>query len=291
MRADGCYLDGTFGRGGHAAEVLGRLGPGGRLFALDKDALAVDFGRQRFAADERVVIEQGSFAQLEDFAGRHRIIGRVDGLLLDLGVSSPQLDDPERGFSFSQNGPLDMRMDATTGPSAADWLADVDEATLARVFKEYGEERFARRIARAIVADRQDEPFRTTAQLAALIARVSPSREPGKHPATRCFQAIRIFVNHELEDLKLALTQALRILAVGARLALISFHSLEDRIVKRFLRDAAQGERFPKGLPVPDSARHPRLRLIGKPIRPSELEVAENPRSRSAVLRVAEVLS
>jgi 16S rRNA (cytosine1402-N4)-methyltransferase len=290
VRAEGCYVDGTFGRGGHAAELLERLGADGRLYALDKDAMAVEFGRQRFSSDERVTIEQGSFAQLEDFAERHGITGRVDGLLLDLGVSSPQLDDPQRGFSFSQDGPLDMRMDATRGPSAADWLAEVDEATLARIFKEYGEERFARRIARAIVADRRERPFRTTAQLAGLIARVSPSREPGKHPATRCFQAIRIFVNNELEDLKSALVQSLRILAVGARLAVISFHSLEDRIVKRFLRDAAYGERFPKGLPVPDSVRHPKLRLLGKAIRPKDTELAENPRARSAVLRVAEVL-
>lgn len=290
VRADGCYLDGTFGRGGHAAELLGQLGAHGRLYALDKDATAVAFGRQRFAGDERITIEQGSFAQLEAFAERQGIIGRVDGLLLDLGVSSPQLDDPQRGFSFSQDGPLDMRMDATGGRSAADWLAEVDETTLARVLKEYGEERFARRIARAIVADRRERPFRTTAQLAGLIARVSPGREPGKHPATRCFQAIRIFINNELEDLKSALLQSLRVLAVGARLAVISFHSLEDRIVKRFLRDAAYGERFPKGLPVPDSVRHPKLRLIGKAIRPSQRELAGNPRARSAVLRVAEVL-
>ena len=289
-RADGCYVDGTFGRGGHAAALLERLGPGGRLYALDKDAAAVEFGRQRFGDDPRFHLDQGSFASLEAFADRHDIKGRVDGLLLDLGVSSPQLDDPERGFSFIQDGPLDMRMDRSQGVSAADWLAEVDEQTLARVFKDYGEERFARRIARAIVADRRQRPFRTTAELAALIARVSPSREPGKHPATRCFQAIRIFVNDELEDLKSALAQALRILVVGARLAVISFHSLEDRIVKRFLRDAAQGERFPKGLPVPDSARRPRLRLFGKAVRPGEDELAANPRARSAVLRVAEVL-
>lgn len=291
VRGDGCYVDGTLGRGGHAAEVLARLGPDGRLFALDKDALAVDFGRQRFAGDDRVTIEQGSFAELEAFAVRHGIAGRVDGVLLDLGVSSPQLDDPRRGFSFTRDGPLDMRMDPAHGRSAADWLAEVDEATLARVLKEYGEERFARRIARAIVADRRDRPFRSTAQLAELIARVSPSREPGKHPATRCFQAIRIFINNELDEIKAALPQALRILAAGARLVVISFHSLEDRIVKRFLREAAQGERFPKGLPVPDASRRPKLRLIGRAVRPDEREVASNPRARSAVLRVAEVLT
>jgi len=289
LHPEGRYLDGTFGRGGHGAEILARLGPAGRLYALDKDPAAVAYGRDRFGADTRFHIEQGSFAGLEDFARRHRLTGRLDGLLLDLGVSSPQLDDPGRGFSFQYDGPLDMRMDTGRGQSAADWLAVAEERDIADVLKEYGEERFARRIARALVQQRQQAPLRSTRQLAALIERVSPSREPGKHPATRSFQAIRIFINRELEDLAEGLRQSLQVLAAGARLVVISFHSLEDRIVKRFMRDAARGEQLPKGLPVPDSARQPRLLLIGKPRRPSAAEVAANPRARSAVLRVAEV--
>lgn len=291
IRADGTYMDGTFGRGGHSAAILAQLGPEGRLYAVDKDAVAVAFGRERFAGDGRFHIAQRSFAELLDYAQEQGVAGRIDGLLLDLGVSSPQLDEADRGFSFMQDGPLDMRMNRDAGQSAAEWLAEADEGDIARVLKEYGEERFARRIARAIVETRVDAPLTTTAQLAALIAKASPKTEKHKHPATRSFQAIRIFINRELEDLSELLDQALELLAVGARLVIISFHSLEDRIVKRFMQDAARGEQFPKGLPVPDSARKPKLKLIGKAIKPSAAEIEANPRARSAVLRIAERLA
>jgi 16S rRNA (cytosine1402-N4)-methyltransferase len=291
IRADGVYMDGTFGRGGHSAAILERLGPDGRLYAVDKDAAAVAFGRERFADESRLHLAQRSFAELLDYAREQGVAGKVDGLLLDLGVSSPQLDDARRGFSFMQDGPLDMRMNRDAGQSAAEWLAQASAADITRVLKEYGEERFAKRIAHAIVTRRDETPITGTAQLAALIANASPVHDKHKHPATRSFQAIRIFINKELEDLHVCLKQSLELLAQGARLVVISFHSLEDRIVKRFMADAARGEQFPKGLPVPDSARNPSLKLIGKAIRPSEDEVAANPRARSAVLRIAERLA
>ncbi len=291
LRPDGCYVDGTFGRGGHAGAILARLGANGRLIAFDQDPDAVTDARARFGADPRFQIEHVSFSALQVVAEREGLVKRIDGLLLDLGVSSPQLDDPRRGFSFQQDGPLDMRMDPSRGRSAADWLATAAEDEIAAVLRDYGEERFARRIARAIVQTRIERPLRTTGELAALVERASPLREKHKHPATRSFQAIRIFVNRELEELQDALRQALTVLAVGARLVVISFHSLEDRIVKRFLRDAAHGERLPKGLPVTERDRHPRLRLIGKAQQAEAAEVSANPRARSAVLRVAEVLA
>jgi 16S rRNA (cytosine1402-N4)-methyltransferase len=288
VMAEGCYLDGTFGRGGHARAILARLGDAGRLYALDRDPAAVAFARAEFAAEPRLRVEQGSFADLSAFAQRNGIAGRVDGLLLDLGVSSPQLDDPARGFSFQADGPLDMRMDPGSGESAADWLARAPEREIATVLSDLGEERFARRIARAIVQARTSVPLRTTAELAALVARASPARDPHKHPATRTFQAIRIFVNRELEALAQCLEQSLRVLAVGARLVVISFHSLEDRIVKRFMRDRARGEVLPRGVPVTGRPAGGDLRVIGKAVRPDAAEVACNPRARSAVLRVAE---
>jgi len=291
VRSDGCYVDGTFGRGGHAAAILDRLGPDGRLLAFDKDPAAVAVARERFAHDARFRIEHGSFAGLAAVAAREGLVGRVDGLLLDLGVSSPQLDDPGRGFSFQSDGPLDMRMDTTRGRSAAEWLAGAEEAEIADVLYELGEERFSRRIARAIVAQRQEQPLRRTGELAALVERASPTRERHKHPATRTFQAIRIFVNRELEDLRAGLEQALDVLAAGARLVVISFHSLEDRIVKRFMREAAQGRQLPKGVPVTGGPQGARLRLVGKAVRAAESEIAANPRSRSAILRAAEVLA
>ncbi len=287
----GCYLDGTFGRGGHSGAILGALGPDGRLLAIDKDPVAVDSGRRRFGGDRRFEIEQGSFAMLEQLTDRHGLTGRVDGILLDLGVSSPQLDTPERGFSFMQDGPLDMRMDTSTGISAAAWLNRAEQGEIARVLKTYGEERFARRIARAIVEARREAPVDTTARLAAIIAQAVPLREPGRHPATRSFQAIRIFINGELEDLHACLQQSLRVLAPKGRLAVISFHSLEDRIVKRFIREHARGDAFPPGVPVTQAQLRPRLRSIGRAIRPSAAEVEANPRARSAVLRVAERLA
>ncbi|MEJ2576954.1 MAG: 16S rRNA (cytosine(1402)-N(4))-methyltransferase RsmH [Gammaproteobacteria bacterium] len=291
VRPAGCYVDGTFGRGGHAAAILSLLGPNGRLLAIDKDPAAVAAARARFGADPRFGIVHASFAELAELAAREGLVGAIDGLLLDLGVSSPQLDDPGRGFSFQADGPLDMRMDTSRGRSAADWLAEADEAEIAGVLRDLGEERFARRIARALVEQRAARPLRRTLELAALIERASPTRERHKHPATRTFQAIRIFVNRELDDLRQCLGQALEVLAVGARLVVISFHSLEDRIVKRFFREAAQGRQLPKGLPVTGGPVGARLRLVGKAVRADEREVAANPRARSAIMRVAEVLA
>jgi len=288
---DGIYIDGTFGRGGHSGAILQQLGPQGRLIALDRDPAAVVEAQQRFGEDPRFQIWHRSFSELEDTAAAAGVSGRVQGLLLDLGVSSPQLDDPERGFSFQSDGPLDMRMDPTKGVSAADWLNSADEQEIGRVLHELGEERFSRRIARAICVRRQSAPLRSTFELAELIRQASPRTERNKHPATRSFQAIRIFINGELEALRSCLQQALRVLAVGARVVVISFHSLEDRIVKQFFKTASQGERLPKGVPVVvDQLRPPKLRLLGK-VRAGEPELAVNPRARSAVLRIAEVLT
>ena len=287
----GCYVDGTFGRGGHSAAILQLLGPEGRVLAIDKDLAAVEFGCQRFGEDSRFEIEQGSFAMMEQLTDRRGLTGKVDGILLDLGVSSPQLNMPERGFSFMQDGPLDMRMDTATGISASAWLNQAEEREIVQVLKTYGEERFAKRIARAIDAARQEAPIRTTKQLAAIISQANPVKEPGRHPATRSFQAIRIFINRELDDLCDCLQQTLQVLAPRGRLAVISFHSLEDRIVKRFIRDNVRGDKFPAGVPITQEQLRPRLRRIGKAIRPSAAEVETNPRARSAVLRVAEMLA
>ncbi len=291
IRADGIYIDGTFGRGGHAGAVLEQLGPQGRLLGLDKDPQAVAEAERRFGADARFAIERGSFAQLGQHVKQRGWQGKVNGILLDLGVSSPQLDDASRGFSFRNDGDLDMRMDPQQGRSAAQWLAGASEREIADVLYQYGEERHSRRIARAIVGARKEAPITRTAQLAEIIRAAHPSWEPGRDPATKSFQGIRIFINAELEDLRECLPQALAALAPGGRLAVISFHSLEDRIVKRFMRDEARGDLFPPDLPVPQSALNPRLRVIGKAIRAGEREVAENPRARSAVLRVAERLA
>jgi len=292
IHPQGCYIDGTFGRGGHSAAILRQLGEQGCLYALDKDSTAVQHGTKKFAGDTRFHILQSSFASLSEMAEQQGLLGKVDGLLLDLGVSSPQLDDAQRGFSFQQDGPLDMRMDQDRRPSAAEWLASAKDEEIANVLWEYGEERFSRRIARAIVAARQQEPLQTTSQLADLIARVTPVRDRHKHPATRSFQAIRIFINQELDDLRQCLHQSLDVLTKGGRLVVISFHSLEDRIVKRFMREQARGELFPKGLPVTDSVRKQgRLRLLGKAIKPADEEIRTNPRARSAIMRVAEVVT
>jgi len=291
VRADGFYIDGTFGRGGHSAGILERLGANGRLLCFDKDREAVSTARSRFGDDPRFSVEHGSFAEIADVVESRGWERRVDGLLLDLGVSSPQLDDPSRGFSFQHDGPLDMRMNCESGHSAADWLAAAEESEIANVIYEYGEERFARRIARQIVNERRHRDISRTAELAEVVARACPVKERHKHPATRTFQAIRIFINRELDDLRDCLEQSLDILAQGARLVVISFHSLEDRIVKRFMREAAKGPQLPKGLPVPHREVQGRLRLVGKAIRASNAELAANPRARSAVLRVAEVLA
>lgn len=269
---------------------LERIGRDGRVIGLDKDPQAVAAGNQLAAGDSRLVVYQGSFTSLRRHMEAQGLLGRVDGVLFDLGVSSPQLDAPERGFSFRQDGPLDMRMDPTSGISAADWLRDAAAEEIARVLKTFGEERYAWRIAKAIVRARGERPLVTTRVLADVVSAASPSRERDKHPATRTFQAIRIFLNRELEEIQEALDQVLDVLVTGGRLAVISFHSLEDRVVKRFMRRHARGDEYPRDLPVPASALRPRLKTIGKPLRPSAVEVEMNPRARSATLRVAEKL-
>lgn len=288
IKASGNYIDGTFGRGGHAGEILKQLGPKGSLLAIDKDEEAVAEARCQFEQDNRFYIERGTFALLAQIAKARNSMGKIDGILLDLGVSSPQLDNPERGFSFRQDGPLDMRMDRSVGVSAAQWLAHASDKEIAAVLKEYGEEKFARRIARAIVSHRETAPIESTGQLAQIIADASPSHEKNKDPATRSFQAIRIYINNELGDLKNCLSEVLDVLAVGGRLVVISFHSLEDRIVKRFMREQCRGDEFPAGLPVTHSQLKPKLHIVNKVVRASDEEIAMNPRARSAVLRVAE---
>jgi len=291
VTADGVYIDATFGRGGHARAILARLGPTGRLLALDRDPDAVAAGGDLAAVDPRFRVERARFGDVLSVAERAGLRGRVNGLLADLGVSSPQLDRAERGFSFGAEGPLDMRMDPSAGPSAADWLAAADERDIVRVLKDYGEERFAKRIARVICATRHSQPITTTRQLAALCERAVPTREPGKHPATRTFQALRIQVNGELDELRVLLASVFDLLAAGGRLVVISFHSLEDRIVKRFIRDESRGASLPKGVPVTDDQVPRRLKPIDGAVRPSEEEVRANPRARSAVLRAAERLA
>ncbi|MCX2800652.1 16S rRNA (cytosine(1402)-N(4))-methyltransferase RsmH [Microbulbifer thermotolerans] len=284
----GFYIDGTFGRGGHSAAILQKLNDAGRLLGVDKDPQAVEYAQQRFSDDARFAIWHGSFADMDTAAGDWA--GRVNGILLDLGVSSPQLDQPERGFSFMQDGPLDMRMDTSRGDSAADWINSESEAELAHVFKEYGEERFARRIAAAIVRRRAERPFSRTLDLAEVVKAANPVWEKGKHPATRVFQAIRIRINGELDDLQRALDQSLQLLAPGGRLVVISFHSLEDRMVKRFIREKERGPQLPRGLPVRESQISKTLKSVGKAVKADTGEVSENIRSRSAVMRVAEKL-
>ncbi|WP_317930927.1 16S rRNA (cytosine(1402)-N(4))-methyltransferase RsmH [Halioxenophilus sp. WMMB6] len=284
----GFYIDGTFGRGGHSRAILKQLNESGRLLAIDKDPEAIEVANRLAAEDQRFQIEQGSFAEMRRMLEGLGRTGEVTGILLDLGVSSPQLDQAERGFSFLQDGPLDMRMDTTAGESAADWINRAAEEDIAWVFKNYGEERFAKRMARAIVNHRQQQPFTRTGQLAKVIAEANPAWEKGKHPATRAFQAIRIQVNRELDDLQEALAVALEMLAVGGRLVVISFHSLEDRIVKQFFRRQERGDQLPKGLPVMESALNKRMKVLAKAQKAGEKELAENIRSRSAVLRVAE---
>jgi len=290
VRPDGVYVDGTFGRGGHAGAILARLGPQGRLLAMDKDPAAVESGERQFGGDPRFEIEQGAFTRLNRMVAERKLNGHINGLLLDLGVSSPQLDDASRGFSFSMDGPLDMRMDPTTGSSAAHWLESASERDIAHVLKTYGEERFARRIARAIVKARAAGPLQTTRQLAEVIAAAVPVHEHNKHPATRSFQAIRIFINHELDDIREVLEQVPELLAPHGRLAVISFHSLEDRIVKRYVRDASRAKAPPPEFPLAGMDYQPLLRPVGKAIHPGDTEVQANPRARSAVLRVAERL-
>ncbi len=292
VRADGRYLDGTFGRGGHSRLLLRQLGPKGCLLGFDKDPLAIATGQALAAEDGRFVVVQRSFAELGAEVAQRGWTGTLSGVLLDLGVSSPQLDDPERGFSFLNDGPLDMRMDPSRGVSAADWIATASEEDIARVFKEYGEERFAKRMARAVVQRRIERPFERTSDLAQVLTAANPAWEKGKNPATRAFQGLRIFINNELGDLETGLEAALEALQVGGRLVVISFHSLEDRIVKQFMRRHAKGEadNLPRDLPIIPEKFVPRLKLLGKPQYASAEEVKANPRSRSAVMRVAEKL-
>lgn len=289
LRVDprGVYVDGTFGRGGHSRLILESLGPEGRLVAFDRDPRAIAAGAS--IQDKRFSLHHTPFSEMGEVL-QQQGIGLVDGVLLDIGVSSPQIDEGERGFSFRFDAPLDMRMDTTRGETAAEWLARADETEIAEVIRDYGEERFAKQIAKKIVAARSERPVATTRQLAALVAEAVRTREPGQDPATRSFQAIRIHINQELQELSLALSQALALLKPGGRLAVISFHSLEDRIVKNFLRDQAEpASHLPKGLPLrADQLPQPTLVLVGKAVRASQEEVAANPRSRSAIMRVAE---
>jgi len=290
IQPDGIYIDGTFGRGGHSGAILKQLGPQGRLLAIDRDPQAIASADQGLLDDERFELVKGEIAELEKIAAARDLLGKVDGVLLDLGVSSPQLDEAERGFSFLRDGPLDMRMDPGRGISAAQWLASVDEKELRRTLQQLGEEKFAGRIARAIVAARKQAAIKTTGELANVVAAAVPARHGHKHPATKTFQAIRIRVNDELEQLDAALDASLPLLRRGGRLCVISFHSLEDRRVKRFMRKHSVEPEPYRGLPsVPEEYR-PRLRLVGKAITASEQEISDNVRARSAHLRVAERL-
>lgn len=287
-KPDGVVIDGTFGRGGHTRALLERLGPKGRVFAIDKDPQAVSAGLKLARQESRLTVVRGSFSQLGGLVEREGLQNRVTGVLFDLGVSSPQLDDASRGFSFQSDGPLDMRMDPDKGIGAAEWLAGVGERELVEVLKQYGEERYARRIAGAVVAERKKRSIETTMQLAEIVTRASLARERGKHPATRTFQAIRIYLNSELEELADGLAAAVGVLRPGARLAVISFHSLEDRIVKRFIRSQFRPlpGPFPEAVPEPE----PTLRPLGKARKATAEECAENVRARSATLRLAERL-
>lgn len=288
VKEDGVYVDATYGRGGHAQEILKKLGERGRLLVFDRDPHACEDARRRFGKDARVQIHQGPFSTIGRTIEGLGFTGRINGILFDLGVSSPQLDDPHRGFSFRTEGPLDMRMDPRTGESAADWINRAEENEIVRVLRDYGEERFARRIARAILRERSIEPIRTTRRLAEIVARAVPTREKSKDPATRTFQAIRIHINRELEELAETLPQTVKVLNTGGRLVMISFHSLEDRLVKHFLRVEAKGRELPPELPVRHDKFRARLKIIGKATRAGETEASRNPRARSAVLRVAE---
>ncbi|MBX2848857.1 MAG: 16S rRNA (cytosine(1402)-N(4))-methyltransferase RsmH [Acidiferrobacterales bacterium] len=288
VKANGFYVDATLGRAGHALAIAECLDEHGRLLCLDRDPTAIELGQEKFINDQRVQVVQGEFARIKDLFEEFAEAEKVDGILMDLGVSSPQLDQAERGFSFMRDGDLDMRMDPTQGESAADWLARVDEADLVKVLFELGEEKFARRIANAIVLTRSETRIESTLQLANIIEQNIPKKDKHKHPATRTFQAIRLHVNQELRQISEALPQAVELLNAGGRLAVISFHSLEDRIVKRFFRSLATPNLPPKNIPVPATAYQTPLKLIGRAVKPTQQEIADNPRSRSSVLRVAE---
>lgn len=287
VSADGAYVDGTFGRGGHSTRILDALSPSGTLLAFDRDPDAAEHAATVSSLDQRFSFAADNFSQLEQWVEPDSL----SGVLLDLGVSSPQLDNPLRGFSFSHDGPLDMRMDTRQGQSAATWIAGASEREMVAVFRDLGEERFARRIASAIVREQAISPIETTGRLAEIVSAANPKWEQHKHPATRVFQAIRLHINGELESLQALLQSVVSRLSVGGRLVVISFHSLEDRLVKRFMRDASRGRQIPAGVPIRHQDSGASLRLIGKTIRPSASEVARNPRSRSAVMRVAEKIA
>ena len=287
----GVYIDGTLGRAGHSRLLLERLSPAGALIAFDKDPAALQVGEALAQSDSRFSVVHDSFAALESHVAAQGLMGQVDGVLLDLGVSSPQLDDASRGFSFMADGPLDMRMNNQAGQTAAEWLNSADADDIAVVLKEYGEERFAKRIARAIVAARSEKPLSTTSELATVIAKANPSKEKGKHPATRSFQAIRIFINRELDDLADVLAQGLKVLKPGGRLVVISFHSLEDRMVKQFIQRKEKGDPVPRHLPIRDDMVQREMKSVGKAVKASPDEVQRNVRSRSAIMRIAEKLS
>ncbi|KTD82903.1 16S rRNA (cytosine(1402)-N(4))-methyltransferase RsmH [Legionella waltersii] len=291
IKGDGIYFDGTFGRGGHSKEILKHLNEKGKLLSIDKDPVAIQFAKDHFGLDKRFQIFHGSFAKIAEFATQAGVMGKVDGILLDLGVSSPQLDDPERGFSFMQQGPLDMRMDSTQASSAAHFINEAEVNELAHVFREYGEERFAGRIAKAIVDARKQQPITTTLQLAEIVKEANPKWEKHKHPATRVFQAIRIHVNQELSDLSDCLEQCLQVLGVGGRLVVISFHSLEDRIVKQFMQTKEKGNRPPIEVPIRHEVLKTNFKKVGKAIKPQATEIKVNVRSRSAVLRIGEKIA
>ena len=288
---DGFYIDGTFGRGGHSRLILDRLSEHGKLLVVDKDIEAIEAAGSLQEQDERVIVAHRSFADIAEITGMHGAIGQVAGVLLDLGVSSPQLDAAERGFSFSKSGPLDIRMDTSKGITAGEWVNETGEVELARVFFEYGEEKFSRRIARAIVRERAVAPFTDTLQLAEIVKQAHPAWEKHKHPATRVFQAIRIFINDELKDLEKALAGIAEVLGIGGRMVIISFHSLEDRLVKQFITKQVKGDDFPPGLPVTQSQLNPTMKRVGKPVKAGEEELTGNVRARSAVLRVAEKIA
>ena len=290
-RRDGLYVDGTFGRGGHAREILDRLAPEGRLLVIDKDPEAIAVAQGMQVIDSRLLVSQGSFADMRRVLVEQVGAASVAGVLLDLGVSSPQLDDATRGFSFTNDGPLDMRMDPQSGRSAAQWLAEAGEEEIANVLYEFGEERHSRRMARAIVAARRERPITRTLQLADIVKQANPAWEKHKHPATRAFQGIRIFINQELDDLRRVLGEILELLEVGGRMVVISFHSLEDRLVKQFMRKQADGDDFPPSLPVTRDMLKPRLKLIGKAVKAGAEALEDNIRARSAVMRVAEKIA
>ena len=288
IKPDGCYVDGTFGRGGHSKEILKQLGSDGRLIAIDRDPDAIAAAPESLAADPRFELIKGEGAQLEAFIGERNLVGEIDGLLFDLGVSSPQLDEASRGFSFLRDGPLDMRMDTDTGTPASEWLATVDERDLKHVLRKYGEEKSAARIAHAIVTARAAAPISRTAQLARIVEDAKPARGERIHAATKTFQAIRIVINRELEQLEEILAQSVNVMKRGARLCVITFHSLEDRIVKRFMRDASREAEQYRGMPDVPEAYQPKLKLVGKAITATNDEISANRRARSARLRIAE---